>query len=321
MGKYISRRAEVGIGRESVRGTAVEPSQWIPWATLGVKDMIVHIVEESAMGRIENSDSAYAAGRHAEGTIEADVRVAYLGHILTNLLGAAPQTSGSDPYTHVYTLAQNNQHQSLSMLIQDKTNPDINKMHVLAMINKWTMSIEPGAIVKNSIDFMAKAGKDWTSATADFSALGNKFLHQHATIKVASNIAGLAAAAKLSILQLELNIEKNVLKNDVIGTVDPEDFNNQDIKVTGSLTLNFEDTTYLNYMLDQTVRAFEIVLENGASAKLTFQFPRVQFHSFDPDRTLNDIAKQSIEFVAHFDAANTQNVIHVCTLINAVSSY
>ncbi len=321
MGKFVSRRAEIGIAKEASRGTPVVPTQWLPWSSVGVVDKIEHAIEESAVGRIEDSDNSYLTNKFAQGTIEADVRAAYLGHILTNIMGAAPSTAGGNPYTHTYTLAQTNQHQSLSLLIQDKTNTDINKMFALAMIDKWTLKVEPNKIVTNMIDFMARGGRDWTAQTASFTALGLKFLHQHLSFKVAADTSGIAAASKIAVKSLELTIEKNLMKNDVAGTVSPEDINNQQLKVTGNVLLTYEDATWLNYMLGQTNRAMEIKLNAGAAGILTLQFPLVHFHNWNKDMPLNEIARQKIDFTAHYDATNGVAVISTCTLVNAVSSY
>ena len=319
MGRFVSRRAEVGIAKESSRGTAVNPTLWLPWSTCGLSDKIEHVKDGGALGRIEDSDYSYVTSKYSQGTVEAEMRAGYIGLILTNLMGATPVTSDAGPYTHTYTLQNSNSHQSISILMQDKTSPDINKMVTNAMIESWKMTVEPGKIVTNSIDFIGKAGKDWTGQTSAFTAMGLKFLAQHLSLKVAANIAGLAAATQLDVKGLEFNIEKNVLKNDVAGTVEPTDFNNQQLTVTGSITLNLEDNTWLNYMLAQTDRAMEIKLNAGTTGILTFQLPLVHFHSYEPTRNIDEIATQKIEFVAHYDAANAAAIISTCTLVNSVA--
>lgn len=321
MAKFASRRAEIGIGRETSRGTPVAPTQWLPWSTINFGDKQEIVEETSALGRIEGTDNLYGTIRYGAGTIEADVRAAYLGLILTNLLGATPTPSGGNPYTHTFTLAQNNQHQSLSIIAQDKTNADIVKMFPLAMINKWTLKIVAGRIVTNSIDFISLPGKDWTSQTSSFTALGSKFLHQHLSLKVASNLAGLTGSTAISVKSLDLVIDKHLVRNDVAGTVTPEDINNQDFRVSGSIVLNYEDATWLNYMTGVTDRAMEIILNAGSSGILTLRFPLVHFQTWEKDMPLSEIARQKVDFVAHYDAANANAMISTCTLVNAVSAY
>lgn len=321
MAKFLSRRAEVGVGREATRGTPVVPAQWVSWASVNFGDRMEHISEQAALGRIEDTDNAYNTISYGEGTIEADVRAAYLGLILTNLLGAAPTTTGGNPYTHTYALAQNNQHASLSLYMHDKTNTDIIKLFPLAMIDRWTLNVEAGQIVKNTIDFVSLPGRDWTTQTSAYTAMGLKFLHQHLSFKVAANLAALTASTAISVKSLELTVEKNLLRNDVAGTVTPEDINNQNFKVTGSVVLNYEDNTWLNYMLGNTDRAMEIILNAGAAGILTLRMPLVHFSNWEKDMPLNEMARQKIDFECHYDAANATAAISTATLVNAVSSY
>jgi hypothetical protein len=74
-------------------------------------------------------------------------------------------------------------------------------------------------------------------------------------------------------------------------------------------------------MLNGTYRALEVKLYASSSASLTLQFPRVDFSQWEPDYTLNEIAKQTINFKANYDAANAANIISTCTLINTTTSY
>ena len=65
----------------------------------------------------------------------------------------------------------------------------------------------------------------------------------------------------------------------------------------------------------------EIVLNAGASGILTLRFPLVHFHSWAKDMPLSEIAKQTVDFTAHYDAANGDAMISTAILVNAVVSY
>ena len=106
-----------------------------------------------------------------------------------------------------------------------------------------------------------------------------------------------------------------------MGTVEPEDILNQQISVEGSLELNLEDDTYRDYMLNGTYRAMQIAFTNGSSSILTLQFPRVDFSEWESDYTLNEIAKQTINFKCNYDAANDLDIISTATLVNTQASY
>ena len=318
MTKFVGRRGTLGIAIESTRGTPVNPTFWVPWVTMSFKDTVEEAREEQGMGNLADSDSKYVVMKMGEGEIEAQLYDKALGVILTGVIGAAPTTSGSNPYTHAFSLATNNQHKSLSLYWKD---PDRSDMFRLAMIDSFQISAELSGIINYTLGFKSKTADEWTSQTADFTSLGNKFLHQHLEVRLAATIGALSAATPISLKSLELNINKNAIYDGVMGTVEPEDILNQQMSVEGNLNLNLEDDTYRDYMLDGTYRAMEIKLNRSSSSSLTFQFPRIDFSAWEPDNTLNEIAKQQINFKANYDAANALQLISTCSLINAQASY
>lgn len=318
MTKFVGRKGQLGIAVESSRGTPVSPTFWVPWATMSFRDSVEEARENQGLGVIADGDSKYVTVKMGEGDVEAQLYDKALGAILIGVIGAAPSTGGSDPYTHTYTLSNSNQHKSLSLYWKDSDRSD---MYPLGMINSFQISVEPSGIVNYTIGFMSKGAREWTSQTASFTSLGNKFLHQHLQVRLAANIGALSAASPLSIKSLELNFNKNTVFDNVIGTVEPEDILNQQLSVEGSLQLNLEDDTYRDYMLNGTYRAMEVKLDRSTSSRLTFQFPRIDFSEWEPDFTLDEIAKQTINFKANYDATNGLDIISTCILINSQSSY
>lgn len=319
MTKFAGRKGTLGLAIESTRGTAVNPTHFVPWATMSFRDTVEEAREEQAFGKIADSDSKFVVMKMGEGDIEAQLYDKALGVILTGVLGAVPSSAGGGaPYTHTYTLSNTNQHKSVSIYWSD---PDRSDLYKLGMISSLGMSVETSGIVNWTIGFMSKTADEWTTQTPDFTSIGSKFLHQHLSVKLATDTSGLAAATPISVKSLELNINKNTSFDGVMGTVEPEDILNQQLSVEGSLNLNLEDDTYRDYMLNGTYRAMEIKLTNGTNSILTLQFPRVDFSGFEPDYSLNEIAKQDITFKANYDAANDADIISTCTLVNEEASY
>lgn len=313
MTKFAGRRGTLGVAVESSRGTAVSPVFWVPWASMSFNDGVEEAREEQAMGVIADSDSKFITMKKGEGEIEAQLYDKALGAILTGLSGSSPSTGGSNPYTHTYTLSNTNQHKSLSLYWKD---PDRTDMYPFGMLDSFQISVEPNGIVDYTIGFKSKSSRDWASQTTNFTSLGNKFLHQHLQFRLASAVAGLSAATPISLKSLEITFNKNTIFDGVMGTVEPEDILNQQISIEGSITLNLEDDTYRDYMLDGTYRAMEIKLLRSSSSTLTMQFPRVDFSEWERDYSLNEIAKQTINFKCNYDATNAADIISTLTLIN-----
>lgn len=318
MTKFVGRKGALGVAIEATRGTPVAPTLWIPFATMSFFDRIEGAREDQGMGNIADSDSFYVTVQRSEGEVEAQLYDQALPYILTSLLGAVPVTTGANPYTHTFTLSSTNQAKTLSLYWKD---PDRSYMFPFAVVDSFQMTVEPNGIVNYTIGFKAKRSDDYTSQTPAFTTMGSKFLHQHLSFKLASAIAGLAAATPISLKALELNITRNTVFDEVIGTVEPEDILSQSIAVEGNVTLNLEDDTYRNYMLANTYRAMDITLLRSTSSSFQLQFPRVDFSEWEPDYTLNEIAKQTIEFKGNYDSANAQAIITTATVINTKVSY
>lgn len=313
MAKFVGRRAVIGAAKEASRGVPLSPTLFFGRNTVSFDDRVTTAREEEGLGRIEDSDANFVTQRMGEGEIEMDLEDKNLGLILTSLMGASPVTTGSNPYTHAYTLQNTNQHQSLSLYYED---PNESRVFPNAVVDTLSISMDQEQIGRTTVGFKSKSGRDWTNQTESFTALGSKFLQQHTQVKLAAVVGDLAAASVISLKSLELNIRANTEYDNVLGTADPADVVNLQFGVEGSLTLNAEDATYRDYMINGTYRALEIKFNRSSSSSLTFQFPRVDFTEWERDRDNNALVSQSINFKGNYDAANGLAVISTCTLVN-----
>lgn len=319
MTKFVGRRAGVAIAKETSRGVAGTTLFWLPYAKMSFDDKTITVRETQALGKIADGDSIYVTEQHGEGDIEAQVYDKALGLLLASTLGAVPVTTGGSPYTQTYTLSQTNQPVSLTLYYQD---PDITKAYRNAVVDKWKMQVDMNAIVNHTFSFKSKVGADQSVAlTPNYTSLGSKFLHQHLSFKLAANVGAIAAATPISLKSLELNVDKNAMFDNALGTLEPEDVLSQQLSVTGTIELNKTDDTYRQLMLAGTYKSMEIKLNGGTSSSLQLQFPRVSFTSWESDKSLDKIMTQKIQFTANYDAANALDVISTAVLTNLQSSY
>lgn len=318
MTKFIGRRGQLGVAYEVTRGTPVVPAYWIPEAKLSFHDMTEIAQENQGFGNIADQDSFYVTLTKAEGDIDAQLYDTGLGYILGSLLGAKAVTTGSNPYTHTFTMSQTNQAATLSLFWKD---PDRSYMFPFAVVDSFKVSVKPLGFVEYTIGFKSKSARDWASQTPVYTSTGNKFIHQNLVFKLAANVGSLTAATNISLKEFNLTVSRNVIHDVVMGTVEPEDVLSQEISVEGDLTLNLQDDTYRNYMLAGTYKAMEVNLLASASSSLDLRFPRVGFSQWEPDFTLGEIAKQKIQFKANYDSANALDIISTAVLINTKVSY
>jgi hypothetical protein len=324
MTKAIGRLANLGIGKETVRGTGVSAGFWIPNVTLSFDDKVTKVTSALSYGTINMfGNQSLVAQKWAEGTVEGEVMDKSFGLFLLALLGTVSSgVSETTAYQHTYTLQEDNQHDSLSMHI-DEPNGDL--IFELAMIESLEITSMPEDVVRFTVDFKSKSSQA-SSGSASYIA-ENKFLGRHTTFKVAANTGALDAASGISLKSLTLTFNKNLLLDQVLGTVQPEDILNKALSITGEIELLYNDRSYANYMLDGSYRAVRIDIVNtdvtiGATSNPSFRLDlsRVEFNSWDVSRENDEIMSQTIQFTGLYDLTNA-NTINSCYLINETTSY
>lgn len=324
MAKFIGRRVNVGIGKETSRGVGVASSQTIPKINYTFDDKANKARAGEGLGNISGGGSqAIVVSRFSEGSIDGEIDVNSFGLILLATFGtesvAAYQTTA---YTHTYTLANTNQHTTLSIHCDD---PIQDKIFKGCMVDSLEFEINQSDVVKFTCGLKGRKGNDDNFSPS--YAVDYKFVGRDLILKVASDTSGLAAASALSVKELKITINKNTDFDNVLGTLEPEDVLNKQFTIQGSLTLNYEDETWKNYMTGGTKRAIGIKLTNtrdtiGSAGNPEFylELPIVDFSEWESQRGNDDIAGQTINFTALYDIANSR-LISSCYLNNTSAAY
>ena len=65
MSKFVGRRGQVGLAKESSAGTIVTPTFWLPINSISFDDKTTTARENEGLGRIEDSDSNYVVNNMA----------------------------------------------------------------------------------------------------------------------------------------------------------------------------------------------------------------------------------------------------------------
>lgn len=330
MTKIIGGRINLGIAREATRGVCLKPFRWTPWVTFGFDDKVTTKDSEEALGVIEDSHAKDVIEKYAEGDIEGEIRDESIGYFFYALLGTLTSSAAvvASSYDHTFNTANTNQHQSLTLSTED---PNGDKMFCLAMINTLAINAVLGEYVKFTTGFISKGSVDTAvdSNTGD-KGLEHKFRAQDVRIKLATNRAGLAAASEIKVQSLSLTFTKNLLRKQMLGTVQPDDIINQSFMVEGEFQLPYENQTYRDLMLNNTYNAIEIKLTNtsvtltdgaGVYPTITIVLPRCGFKDWTPDRPKGELVEQTIGFKAYYDYANTENSVYSIVLRNDKTDY
>jgi hypothetical protein len=325
MSKYIGRLLQVGVAKEGTRGAGAVPIYHLPHTAFSFDDKVVKARSVGSLGYLADSEEAFVTTKYGQGDLESEIRIKSFGLFLYAMLGSLSTTGPVDSaYTHLFTISQSNQHQSLCLTMVDSNTSEI---YPLVMLDELEIVAELDEVVKFTASFMSKIGRT-TTATVPAVVSESKFTKKHLAFKIATDISSLAAATAVSLKSLSLKVSKNVSLDDVLGTAEPEDILNRQLSVEGELTLNYEAETYKTYQNDGTSKAVEITFTNnddtiGASTRpsLKIQLPKVDFFDWEPDYSLDDIVSQKVSFKASRDVANAQDIIYLCQLVNSVVSY
>jgi hypothetical protein len=324
MAKYIGRAVNVGIAQETTRGIGRAPQFWVPKTDYDLWDKTNKATSEESFSHIHGfGGQEIVTSRYAEGSLGGEVNAKSFPLLLWGTLGTLTSASEGAGYKHTLALSNSNQHKSLAITTKEGNG---DRMFKNVMVDSLEMSVTPNEIVTFNAGLKSKFSAD-SSATSSYSTADYKFVGRDLTFKVADDTASLAAATKLSTKELTLTISKNAEYDYVNSTLEAEDIHNKNFTIEGSLTLNYEDNTWLGYMANGTYKAIGISLETtrhdlggGLYPKFYIEFPRVAFSEWERQTENDDIVEQSLNFKVLYNQASG-NVISDCYVINDEPSY
>lgn len=320
---------QLGVGRESTRGTYQAPSLWVP----GRAPVSIHRVVDKAQIRETTGNSLPSTGavvvqKRTEGEFEHNVRSSSVGYFLLSLMGKVTTTeiSATEAYQHVLELlAGNPQYPTLSLALSQLGEQDYKFLRTL--VTAWELTIPVDDLVYANASFMGtdeQTQSDYTPALPDDDYF---FRPQDVTVKMAANVAGLGAAQAMKLKELSLSIANAGRVNQNISEVLPGDVIALAHEITGSFAIDYNDETIHDAYAAGDYKAFQITLERtdidldgeGAHPKIDIVLPRVTFESYDPDRPIDDIVTEPVDFTAHYDETEGYGI--QVTVVNAHTAY
>lgn len=300
----IGRLIDIGVGKESVRGTAVAASIWYPRMSGDLNGRVEMLDNESAMGVLEDVNQADVVAQFAEFSLEAKVRDLGYGYFLLNLFGQVSTVAVSGDASvkdHTFTILQNNQHPSLT-LVENNAVQDL--AYANAMQDSHELKIEANGYMSFTADGEAKYPTNATATPAHTDE--NEFVGRMVSVKFASTVAGLTGAtATGKVRTASISFNKNIERVHALGSVDPEDIYNKQFGVKGELEIAWENNTFIDYMKNGTLQSMQLKATNTgktigtlSNPTLTFEFASVSFREISRNLDNDGIVVQTIAFNA-----------------------
>ena len=324
MSKFIGRKLNIGIGKETVRGTAATIAFWLPKMDVSIDEKVEQVVNEASIGTIADSEKVETTSLASEGSITGRIEQTTHGLILKALFGGETSTAvagDATVYDHLFTVDETAQHPSLTIGVSSPNETGAaSRAYTLGMIDSYDFSAEIGKYPTYKLGFRAN-----TSAVATLTptyTTETAFLPQDGIVKFASTLAGLTAASAIVLKKASISIKTNTEDDIVLGSVTPADRLNKQYAVEGTLELLYTDRTYIDTdYVAGLVQALRISLVNadvtiGTTSRptITFDFAKVYLTEVARKIGNDDIVSQTLKFKAVYSIADTQ--LATCTLRN-----
>lgn len=289
--EHVGARQEIAFKVETVRGTKVDPStsEWYPHTGQGFIPVVELVTDNSGMGRIESVNTEDIAKEYSQGTVTMKLYDSFLTPLNRMIFGQA-DTAGT------YTILNDNLHNSFTIATADPVEGD--NTYAMGMLNTCTITCNTDDYVNLSMEFIAK--KETTGTlTPSYSTSAKLFTPDNVTFGYATNFAGLSSPTAMKVKNFQLNIEKNLNVDWVNGSTEPDDIQNGRMSVTGDITLTYDSSTYHDFALADTAKAFQITLNNAVKSWV-IKFPSVLFKGWNRSTDLDGIVTETFGFTANY---------------------
>lgn len=322
----LGENVNLGLGGESAaaRGTGVAPSIWVPGRTpTGIRPVVEKTMLKETTGSGVGSQGAEVTGKRIEGDLEFNVRSNSIGWMFQSLLGASASVAKAAPnasvYDHTFSILTGNpQHPTLTLALAQLGQQHY--QYLGAMVNSLDIRIAMNDLVNATVGFVGRNEVAVSNYTVGFNTSDVPFRQQDVSIKLAANLAGLAAATPISLKDFGLTINNNARPDMNIGSLTPADVIAMMIEIGGSMKLDYKDSTYHDLFVAGTYRAMriemtrsDVIIGSSANPKIQIDLPKVSFEDLSPDRPLDDIVSEGIKFNAHYDSVTAKAITAIVT--------
>jgi len=188
MSKGIGRLIQIGLAKESIRGTAnTTAGYWNAWMDLTLDEKKEFATDSQAYGIIEDNVNLTQTKKWVAGTLTGNVYDTSFPPILYGMFGSYAK-AGSGPYTHTFTVGETAQHQSYTFLLHDPLS-GVDYSYANGVIEKLEINLALKQFIQFTASVMAQSGVSQSAFTPS-TTTENRFLPQYLSAGFAPSLAG-----------------------------------------------------------------------------------------------------------------------------------
>jgi hypothetical protein len=329
--KGIGRLIQVGIGKESTRGTAVAASYWTPWSDLTLDEKKEFAVDEQSYGLIEDNTNLTQVKKWAQGSIQGHVLDQSFGLILYGMFGTltshAAHSGETIVYDNIFNLAESAQHQSLTFALHDPLSAqDYN--YANGVIEKLELDMALKKFISYNATLKALSGATHASFSPS-TTTENRFVPQYLTAKFASAYSTITGGGgtTVALKSAKISFNSNVEDQEVLGNLAPVDFLNKEFMIEGTLEAIWKnEADFKTAFMGPTPQAMrldilntDLTIGSAANPELVIDLPKVTFQELGRPFKVKDLVYQTVKFRASYSISDALMV--KVTLTNTVNGY
>lgn len=265
----------IGLGKESVWGTPVASTDYLQFISESLTHEIEQLMEAELRGYPDEAPS-YEGLNTVRGDITFAVRPATIGHILRSALGA-PTTTGTGPYTHVFTPATANFSTVCALppyTIEVHRDLASSFQYVGCVVNELTIEQGVGQkVMRATAAILGKSVATITPTTRTLEAL-DPFLWKNAAV----TISGSAVTPESFRVRIANNLEAFPVLNQTkeVGGIAWNGHRVFEVEFTFNVT-NLDE---YNRFKNQTEAACVIDITPDANTELKFETNKLRYTAF-----------------------------------------
>jgi hypothetical protein len=323
MSYLLGESITMGVACESVRGTPVVPSDFVPARTASD---VIKVVEKTMIKETRGSKygtyGTEITHTRGEGELEFNVKNRTIGYFLKSLLGSvssALKGGESVVYNHTFSILATspaNPTLTLALAQQGFQHYEYNGV----AITKLDIEAKLDEVVTAKVGFVSRDETEHADFTPSFNSSDHLFRNHDFKVRVATTLGGLSGATPQPLKEFKLSFANNGKANNVVNAITPDDVLSGVNEIGGSMKIDFTGKTMYDYYKSNTPLYMEVSMVNigqligtASNPSMVVTLYKVSLTSYKADRPIDDIVSESIEFNAHYSVADSKAVQVVLT--------
>lgn len=283
--------AQIGWASESVVGTAVTVTKFLPFRSENIKQNIEYMDTQTLSSRLTLRKTK-AGRKSVEGGFTTELPNVTLATLLKHMMGTAAAPTGTGPYTHSFTPGATT---ALGLTVQVGRPATDGTVHPFTYagckVSEWTIAATVGEIATLEVSLIGMTETTGTAlATAAYSSSWSPFVFTEAALTV-------AGGASSNVREITISGNNQIEARHRLGSATSKNPLGIGVReYAGTVVTDFDALTDYNRFVNGTEAALVATFTSGTDVLTITQ--NVQFVGETPEVSGNELLAQNLPYRA-----------------------